>query len=194
MTTPEASDTFIIDPAASRLTVQAFAGGLLSALGHNPTFATRQYHGAVTFDPATPASASLTLTVKAASLALVDAVSQADRRSIESTMHDAVLESASYPDIRYVSRQATVRTSSHGSFEATLRGTLSLHGVDKPVDIPVKVALTADMLRSVGEFTLRQSDYGIRPVTVAGSMLRVKDDLTCAFDMVARRQPGATAT
>ena len=43
-----------LDPAHSRFTVQAFAAGMLSFLGHNPTFAVRDFQGEVRFDPAAP--------------------------------------------------------------------------------------------------------------------------------------------
>ena len=36
---------FQIDPSASRFTVQAFATGLLSSFGHNPTIGMRDYDG-----------------------------------------------------------------------------------------------------------------------------------------------------
>ncbi len=39
-----------LDPGQSRFTVQAFATGLLSFLGHSPTFAVRDFAGAVRFD------------------------------------------------------------------------------------------------------------------------------------------------
>ena len=41
-----------------------------------------------------------------------------------------------------------------------------------------------------GEATVRQSDYGIRPITVAGGMLKVKDELKLTFDIVARQVTG----
>ena len=34
------------DPSLSRFTVRAFASGLLSFVGHSPTFAVRQFAGA----------------------------------------------------------------------------------------------------------------------------------------------------
>ena len=55
--------------------MQAFAAGLLSFLGHNPTFAVRDFSGEVCFDPAAPEAASIRVTVRADSLELVDKVS-----------------------------------------------------------------------------------------------------------------------
>ena len=44
-----------------------------------------------------------------------------------------------------------------------------------------------DMLRANGEFTSAQSNYGIKPVSVAGGTLKLKDELKFCFDIVARK-------
>jgi hypothetical protein len=36
-----------------------------------------------------------------------------------------------------------------------------------------RLVSTGDMLRANGDFVLRQTDYGIKPITVAGKMLQV---------------------
>lgn len=180
---------FVIDIMLSRFTVRAFATGMLSALGHSPTFAVRDYSGEVTFDPEIPDAASLQLKVRASSLALTDDLSQTDRTSIESTMQDEVLESERYPAITFVSDAANVSPADGGGgqYDVILNGSLTLHGVTARVRIPARVSLTGDMLRASGEFDIRQTAFGIKPVSVGGGMLKVKDDLRCAFDLVAKR-------
>jgi hypothetical protein len=42
---------YLVDARASRFTVQAFATGLLSAMGHNPAIAIRNFSGDVNFSP-----------------------------------------------------------------------------------------------------------------------------------------------
>ncbi len=44
-----------------------------------------------------------------------------------------------------------------------------------------------DTLRAQGELTIRQTDFGIKPVSVAGGMLKIKDELKCSFDLLARK-------
>jgi hypothetical protein len=51
---PGGAAWYAIDPAMSRFTVWAFAGGVFSELGHNPTFAVREFEGKVKFDPRVP--------------------------------------------------------------------------------------------------------------------------------------------
>ena len=69
-----------------------------------------------------------------------------------------------------------------------LNGNLSLHGVTRMLPVPAQVTLIGDMLRASGEFSILQSNYGIRPVSVAGGTLKLKDELKFTFDIVARKQ------
>lgn len=175
---------YIVGPQGSRFTVRAFAGGPLSAVGHNPTFAVRDFHGEAEFDPDEPAAASLRLVIKAASLALTDSVSDKDRREIERTMQEQVLESARFPEIAYDCPRS--RLTVMGPSQLTLAGDLTVHGVTRAQTVPVRLYLMGQTLRGQGEATIRQTEFGIRPVTVAGGMLKVKDELKLAFDIVAR--------
>jgi len=179
-----------IDPRASRLTARAFAGGPLSAMGHNPSFAVRDITGEAALDPDAPGSGSLRLTIKAGSLALSDQMSDKDRREIERALHDEVLESARYPEITYASGETktAVTRSGEGQFQVTLNGDLTLHGVTRSHPVTARVFVTGDMLRAAAETTLRQSEFGIKLVSVAGGMLKVKEDIKLTFDLVARKQ------
>jgi hypothetical protein len=51
--------------------------------------------------------------------------------------------------------------------------------------VSARVFLTGQTLRGQGEATVRQADFGIARVKVAGGMLHVKDELKLAFDIVA---------
>ena len=91
---------YAIDGRISRFTVRAFASGMLSAFGHSPTIAIRDFVGEAQFNPDKLESASLHVTVKTASLTVTDDISDKDRREIEREMQDGVLESVKYPEIR----------------------------------------------------------------------------------------------
>lgn len=180
---------YSIDPSASRFTVRAFSTGMLSALGHSPSFLARDLGGQLQFDPDAPESSSLRLTVNAASLSLTGNVSDKDRREIERVMQQEVLESSTYPEIIYQcpARSAVVSGNGGGPLDVTLQGSLTLHGVTRRQPVRARVFLMGEMLRSQGELTLRQGEYGIRPVSVAGGMLKVKDEVKLTFDIVARK-------
>jgi polyisoprenoid-binding protein YceI len=184
--TTKAGGSLVIDPGASRLTVRAFAGGMLSAMGHSPTLAVHRFQGDTRFDAET-LSGSLVLRIMADSITVQGDMSETDRREIERITKEEVLEVATYPEILYACPEASVRRTGDGQFEITLPGSLSLHGVTLRQPISARLSVTGNLLRAFGEFTLRQSDYDIKPVTVGGGMLKVKDELKGTFDIVARR-------
>lgn len=177
-----------IDPPASRLTVKVFASGPLAAFGHDPALVMRDVKGELELDPEAMTSASLHLVVRPDALSLTNDMNEADRREIERRAREEVLMTATYPEIIYDCRpgQAVVRSP----MQLTLSGELTLHGVTRPQPVAVRLFVTGDVVRAQGEASVRQSEYGIRPITAAGGMLKVKDELKLTFDIVARTVTG----
>jgi len=182
------ADLFVVDGRSSRFTVRAVAAGVLSAMGHNPTIGIRDVSGEVKFAPEQLTAGALRLAIKSSSLAVQDDISDRDRREMERLMNEEVLESAKFPDIVFESAQISVSTMGDALYSAQLNGELTLHGVKRNVPITARVAVMGSMLRASGNFALRQSDYGIKPVTVAGGALKLKDELSFSFEIVARKQ------
>ena len=60
-----------------------------------------------------------------------------------------------------------------------MNGRLLLHGVTKPISI---VAHLKDGWYK-GTFALKQRDFGIIPVSIAGGTVKVKDELAIEFDI-----------
>ena len=178
---------YTIDPMISRFTVKAFATGLLAAFGHSPTIQIRDFKGEIEFNPQAIGQSSLRLVVRADSLTVADNISDKDRREIETQMRDQVLETSKYSEIVYATFQVSAQDN-NASNDVTLLGRLSLHGVIRPLRIPARLALTGDLLRAFGEFSLRQPDYNIKPVTAVGGGLKVKDEVKFTFDIAARKQ------
>ncbi len=180
--------TYILDKNASRFSVRVFAGGMLAAMGHNPTIAIRDFTGEGSFDPAFPDQVSLRLQVRADSLEVTDDIKSKDRREIESNMNEKVLESSKYPTIVFESTQVSADQMAEGRYRVAINGNLSLHGAIRPIPVTAQVALLADTLRASGEFSILQSNYGIPPFTAVGGGLTIKDELKFSFDVVARKQ------
>lgn len=186
---PGSGAIFVIDARRSRFTVQAFATGILSAMGHNPIIGIRTFSGEVEFDPDSLQAGGFQLTIQAESLAVVDDISDKDRREIERLMKTDILEIEKYPQIHFEAPARIAVKGIGGSlYSATLDGKLSLHGVARTESIPARITLMGDMLRASGNFTLLQSNYQIKPVSVAGGALKLKDELSFSFEMVANRR------
>jgi polyisoprenoid-binding protein YceI len=66
-------------------------------------------------------------------------------------------------------------------------GELTLHGVTRSHSFVSQVAIGTDSFRAYGEFTILQTDYGIKVASIAGGTLKLQDELKCTFYTVARR-------
>ena len=182
------TDLYIIDGKASRFTVQAFATGLLARMGHNPTIGIRDFSGEMKFNPDKLEAGSFRLVIKTASLSVQDDITSKDLREMERLMNEEVLETAKFPEILYEAPSISVTKMTDTLCSATLNGKLTLHGVTRNQPIAVRVALLGSMLRASGDFSLDQTDYDIKLVSVAGGSLKLKDELKFSFEMVARQQ------
>jgi polyisoprenoid-binding protein YceI len=194
VTTPNPIDTatapvvFVLDPGVSRFTARAFATGLLASMGHSPTFAIRQFSGEAKLDAGVPEQSSLRIVVQSGSLELTDQVSEKDRREIERAMRSEVLEISRFPEIIFEASKPAMSRGGEGVYWANMTGQLTLHGVTQPQQVTAQVTVTGDQLRASGELTVRQSSYRIKPVSVAGGTLKLKDDVKVTFDLVARKK------
>jgi len=140
------------------------------------------------FSPDAIDDSRLVLRIKAGSLSVTDKISDKDRRELESAMNQDVLETSRYPEIVFESSKISASKAADDQFFVNMVGTLTLHGVSNSQPVAAQISLTGDMLRAHGEFTVLQSAYGIKPISVAGGALKVKDELKCSFDVVARKK------
>ncbi len=161
-----------IDVQHSTLTIHVSKSGLFSVAAHehwvNAPISSGKY--------SVSEPARIEFTVNAAKMEVkpdpkVDAKTQAE---IQKDMQDMTLESAKYPEI--VFRSSSIVKSGDGW---KVDGALTLHGVTKTVHADVKK--TGDTY--TGRTTLKQTDFGIKPVTVGGGLVKVKDELEIDFQI-----------
>jgi hypothetical protein len=107
----------------------------------------------------------------------VDAKTQAE---IQRNMQQMTLESAKYPDI--VFRSSGVERQAEGQWK--VEGMLTVHGIKKPVVATVKRTQDA----YVGHATIKQTDFGIKPITVGGGLVKVKNEIEIDFHIVTRSE------
>jgi polyisoprenoid-binding protein YceI len=184
---PPAAASYRIDLRASQLFVEAEASGVLSVFGHNHRFQVRDFGGTMNVPANGLESASLDLGIVADSLTLVDKVSDGDRKEIEGSMKQKVLETSRFPRIVFRTTSVTVTGRGDATSRLGVVGDLWLHGVGHSVTIPVTVVQKGDSLRATGTVQIRQTDYGMTPVTAVVGTVRVKDEVAISFDIVATR-------
>jgi len=187
-TTDTTTIRYVMDARASRFTVQAFVTGVLAAVGHNPKVGIRDFSGDVSFSPDTLEGSGFRISIKSSALGVQDDISDKDRREIERLMNEQVLETAKYPEIVYDVPSFTATKMGDSLYSADLKGNLTLHGITNSQPVMARVAVFGDMLRASGDFTLSQTDYQIKLVSVAGGALKLKNDLKFSFEIVARKQ------
>lgn len=173
-----------LEPGQSRFTVHAFATGMLSMFGHNPTFAVRDFSGALRFDGSEVKDMVLNLTVRADALDLIDRVKPGDRAEIMERMRRDVLEVGAFSDISFQSADVSAVTTAPGRYQVRVGGTLTLHGVARPHQVEGELMVFADGVRLSGETSLRMTDYRIRPVSALGGTIKLQDEVKLTFDVV----------
>ena len=175
-----------IDAGGSNFMVHAFVGGLLSGFGHNHNIAVKDISGEVQFTDGSVAPAALQMNVRADSLSVTDKVSDSDRQTIEKTMRDDVLETGKYPDITFKSTKIEATKTADGSYQAKIWGDLTLHGVTHNVLISSQLTFDSKSVRARGEFSLKMTEYSIKPPSVAGGTIKVKDTLKFTFNIFSQ--------
>ena len=169
--------------------VQVFSTGILSVLGHNPRIAVRDIRGEVQFASRGSAleDVRVRVIINPRSSEVVDDISDKDRREIHRQMYDEVLEVERYAGISYDFSSPKIEGNG-GQYSSVMSGELTLHGESHPFAVPVRVFIMGDTLKASGEFSVSQKQYGIAPVTVAGGAIKLKDEVKCTFNIVARKQ------
>jgi polyisoprenoid-binding protein YceI len=178
----------LVDAKKSRFIVRAFAAGLLSALGHSPTISIPDFEGEFVLNPEAIDQSSVRLVIHAASLTVIDDIPDKDREEIEHIMHHEVVESDSFPEIVYEASHISATRNGESEYRVSLNGQLMLHGVARAQPVSARVLLNGDILRAIGESTVSQRDYEIRPVSAVGGTIKLKDELKLTFEISAHKQ------
>jgi len=178
---------YAIDPATSKFVLHVFAGGWLAVFAHNLDIAIQKYEGEIQLDPEAIDRSALTLRIEAASLSLISRAADRDRVEIERIMQEQVLNSQAFPEIIYESAHAKVSSMSADRYWMALQGDLLLRDVRQPQSISTAVTISNGRLRAVGEFSLLQTQFGIKPISNFGGGLAVKDELKFNFDIMAQK-------
>ncbi|HZD93881.1 MAG TPA: YceI family protein, partial [Candidatus Sulfotelmatobacter sp.] len=105
-------------------------------------------------------------------------VSDKDRAEIQSTMlGPKVLDQEKYPEIHFKSSHIEQTSPQH--YRVT--GTLELHGTTSELTFEV----TGSPEHYHGATKFKQSDFGIKPISLFGGSVKVKDELELTFEVYA---------
>ena len=178
---PASSAPDAIDTGRSTITIRVFKSGLFRALADNHEIQAPIKEGSID-EGQNPA---VTLVLDAGTLHVLDpGSSPKDRNDVQARMLGAeVLDANRYTQIRFAS--TTIDRLGPGGW--TVHGQLTLHGQSRAVAVKV----TGEHGHYKGSTSLKQTDFGITPISIAGGSVKVKDELTIEFDVWTRATPGA---
>lgn len=159
-------------PRQSAITIKVFKSGLFSGFAHDHVIVAPIARAEID-----SARLSAEITVITKEMKVMDKeVSDKDRADIQSTMlGPKVLDQEKYPEIHFKS----TRIEQAGPQHYRVTGTLELHGARQ--EMTLDVAATGDHYH--GTARLKQSDFGIKPISLFGGSVKVKDELELEFDV-----------
>jgi polyisoprenoid-binding protein YceI len=112
--------------------------------------------------------------------------SAGDVPKVQETMLGAqVLDVQRYPKITFTRASIAVKTQTLATLDALVTGQLTLHNVIRLIVVPVTVRREGNALTATGRFPVKQTEYGIKPVSVGG-VVSVKDAVNVNFTITGR--------
>jgi polyisoprenoid-binding protein YceI len=166
----------VLDPAASKV------GFTLDATGHQVEGTMALKGGRVTFDPATgQASGEITLDLRSA---------RTGNEGRDKTMHEKVLESATYPAAVFRAESVEGDVAPTGPSQVTLGGTLSFHGAEHKMKLPAKIQMRDGRLQADTTLAIPYVEWGLHDPSLM--ILRVAKVVQVKVAAIGRLEmPGA---
>jgi hypothetical protein len=162
-----------ISTADSTLTVFVYKSGLFSAFADDHIIKAPIAAGSISEE----LPLGIEVTVHAGDLRVLDPKLAADKRAeVQARMLSAdVLDVTRFPEITFTS----TAIESAGTDRWHVTGRLTVHGLTKAISFPVSRVNG----RYTGEVAIRQRDFGIEPIRIAGGAVKVKDEVKVQFEI-----------
>jgi hypothetical protein len=169
-----------VDTRSSFVVIEVYRGGSLARLGHDHVVASHEVRGFVA-----PRANRADLYIRLDQLVVDEPElrkeagfdTQPTDEDIAGTRRNMLnsMEAEAFP-------YALVRITGGGaSGEQTLDITLTVRGVAHTVQAPVRLETTGASLVATGRIAVKQTDFGITPLTVLGGAIQVKDEVSVRF-------------
>jgi polyisoprenoid-binding protein YceI len=185
--THQAPDSVVyhLDPT-SRLDVKADKAGLFSFAGHTHVIRARAVSGQLVYFPNQRNRSHLSIKVPTESLQVLTPNDTAEIRKVTKSMRTQVLHVDQHPWMTFVAESLTP-SSGKMNFELAV----TMEGTTRKLPVTANVTIGSDTVRATGNFTAKQTDFGIKPFKggPAGTV-KVADKVTLCFDLVALKTPG----
>lgn len=190
----QGANVYVIDAEASELHILVYRGGTLARLGHNHVVSSKSLGGEAWLHSDFQRS-GFQIILPVESLIIDDAQARAvhgqqfaaavPQKDIEGTrrnlMKPEVLDGERFPEVRLTS-SVIAGTMQNPSVKAHV----TIKDVTRELAIPMSLNVVGAQLEAQGEFDLLQTDFGMKPFSVALGALEVQDRLRVKYKVVAR--------
>jgi len=173
-----------------------FRAGPLAKLGHNHVVQAENLRGEILLAPDVHQSRfAIEIPVKDFQVDNADArldeggdfLPQPDEDAIAGTtknmLGEKVLDAAHYPLIEI---RSGALTGPRWGIDATVK--IKMHGVEREMLVPTAIEYENDKMVVTASFSIKQSDFGITPMSVLGGALQVEDTVRIRMRIVASKQ------
>jgi len=187
--------TYVIDSDASSIRVLVYRAGLLSGLGHNHVIASRDINGIVKcstelqdtlVDIHFPVATLVVDDAELRDLEGDDFPGHLSEKDVQGTRRNMLgrklLDADNYPEVRI--RSVNV-SGEPGSLIVVADATVA--GRTSTITFPARVSRSDDQLLISGIARVSHKDLGLKPFTAGFGTLRVHQEMTIQFELLAHR-------
>lgn len=188
---------FTLNPARSEVRIYAFRAGKAAKFGHNHVLSAPEFQGFFHLAPDGSAASRFDLAFRLDQLAFDDpqhraalgpafasAISPEDTASTRTNMlGDNNFQATRFPWVRIHSVQIAGDAPKYAAHIA-----VELHGQTRALWVPLTVSGLPEKLVVEGALVLRQSDFGVQPLSVLGGLLSVQDAVVVEFKLSGEPQ------
>jgi polyisoprenoid-binding protein YceI len=188
-----AAAAYRIDASQSELRVLVYRAGAMASFGHNHVIVNRALQGSASY-AGDLSTAAFAFSVPVGSFVVdeaearreegIDFAEETPEDAKSGTLHNmlspALLNAADYPSVTVRSLKIT---GSAGAAEATVA--LNVAGHESNLVVPFVLEVSPGVLRAHGGVSVRQSALGLTPYSLFLGALRVQDEITLKFKLVA---------
>jgi polyisoprenoid-binding protein YceI len=183
----QGSPVFRVDSARSLVVFEVRRGGSYATFGHDHVVASHDVQGYIAPEPG-----RADLAIQLDRLVVDEPELRAEAKfdtqpstdDIAGTRRNMLraFEAEQYPFV--LVEVAGVRAE---GANARLAVTITLHGTKRTLEVPALIDAAADAYRVTGRLAVKQTDFGIKPLSILGGALQVQDEVIVRFSILSRR-------
>ncbi|MDZ7892059.1 MAG: YceI family protein [Rhodoferax sp.] len=188
-----------VDPRESSLRILVYRGGTMARLGHNHVISSDDLQGQI-WRGANAENSGFEIAVPVNTLIVDDNAARSEEGddfplnvtedakagTKANMLRPTLLDGERYPEIS-ISAASITGSTSNPAVVANMR----IKDQTRAIQLPVTLSEAEGALAIQGSFEIRQTDFGITPLSIAMGALTVQDTVKIKFRLVAKAAPAS---